>query len=142
MPSLQAATTTAKFKEEKPRVSGPVSGIGAARRAENPDHWVDLWKKELMDLQKIELEQDTNETEWIETLVIVDDCRYPNELDAAKEFDTDDVYAGSRWNLRADADWRAHESEEMSQKVEAMLPDYQAVRLSYLQRQDLCRAGG
>ena len=119
-----------KFKEEKPEeYRDQCQEIGAARRAENPDHWVDLWEKELMDLQKIELEQDTSETnEWMETLVIVDDCRYPNELKAAKKFDalTMFIYAGSRVAdlPEADAAWRAHESEEMSQKIEAFLPDY------------------
>ena len=51
-----------------------------------------------MDLQKRSWSRTPGETQWVrmETLVIVDDCRYPNELDAAKKFEalTMFVYAG------------------------------------------------
>ena len=120
-----------KFKEDQPEVyRDQCQEIGASCRAKNPNHWVELWEKELAELQEEELKQDDSKTnEWMETLVIVDDCRYPNELEAAKRFDalTLFIYAGSRVAdlPEADADWRAHESEEMSQKIEAMLPDYQ-----------------
>ena len=119
-----------KFKEERSEFyRDQCQEIGALKRSEDPDYWVNLWKDQLLELQQIELEQDNSETnEWMETLVIVDDCRYPNELEAAKEFEafTMFIYAGSRAAdlPEADADWRAHESEEMSQKIEAFLPEY------------------
>jgi len=120
-----------KFKEDKPEVyRDQCQEIGAARRAENPDHWVNLWCDELVKLQKEELTQeDKNTHEWNEYLIIVDDCRYENELEAAKKFEalTMFIFAGSRAAdlPEADADWRAHESEDMSNLIEAMHPDYQ-----------------
>jgi hypothetical protein len=118
-----------KFKEEKPDLyRTQCQQIGAERRAENPDHWVNLWCEKLNYLMTEELTQNAGDL-WEEYLIIVDDCRYPNELEAAKKFEalTMFVYAGSRVAEipEANAAWRAHESEEMSQKVEAFLPDYQ-----------------
>ena len=117
------------FKEEQPDLyRTKCQEVGAAKRAENPDHWVNLWCERLQELMTEELENQTGDL-WEEYLVIADDCRYPNELEAAKKFEalTMFVFAGERVAEipEADAPWRAHESEEMSQKVEAFLPDYE-----------------
>ncbi len=114
-----------KFKDEKPEVyRDQCQEIGAARRAENPDHWVDLWEKQLDQLQKDELAAGT----YQEYLVLVDDCRYENELEAAKRWEalTMFVYAGSRISdvPDIDAEWREHESEAMSEKIESMQDGY------------------
>ena len=118
-----------KFKKEKPDLyREQCQVIGAERRAEDPDYCVNLWCAKLQELMAEELSQDTGDL-WEECLVVVDDCRYPNELEAAKKFEalTMFIYAGPRVAEipEADAAWRAHESEEMSQKIEAFLPDYQ-----------------
>lgn len=118
-----------KFKDEKPEVyREECQRIGAERRADNADHWVNLWAEKLRSLMDEELEANTGDL-WEESLVIADDCRYQNELEMAKKFEalTMFVYAGSRVADIPDAEaaWRAHESEEMSQKIEACLDDYQ-----------------
>ena len=119
-----------KFKEEKPQVyRDECQRIGAEKRAENPDYWVDRWNETLNTLTQEELLNGDGPLGWEEYLVIADDCRYPNELEAAKLWDalTMFVFAGRRLPEVPDVDapWRAHESEEMSQKIEAMLDDYQ-----------------
>ncbi len=119
-----------KFKEQMPEVyRDECQRIGAEKREQDPEHWVNLWCESLQKLMNEELERPNTDLGWEETLVIVDDCRYPNELEAAKKFHalTMFVYAGARCAdlPEADADWRAHESEEMSQKIEAHLEGYQ-----------------
>ena len=119
-----------KFKEQMPDVyRDECQRIGAEKRQENPDHWVDLWCDKLNQLMVDEINTPETELGWEETLIIVDDCRYPNELEAAKRYAavTMFVYAGARSSdlLEADADWRAHESEAMSQKIEDHMEGYQ-----------------
>ena len=110
-----------KYKAEKPEDYRQVcQDLGASRRAEDPDYWVNLWKMQLADMAKAELEADNEEGIWEETVVVVDDCRYPNEVEAARQFEalTMFVYAGGREIPESEAAWRAHESEEMSQRIE------------------------
>ena len=118
-----------KFKEDQPEeYRNYCQEMGASARAEDEDYWVDLWVERLNEIQEKELNQYGPDGQWQESIVIVDDCRYPNELEAAKMFDalTLFIYAGKRSSSLADidADWRAHESEEMSQKIEAMIEGY------------------
>jgi hypothetical protein len=118
-----------KFKKEQPeKYRDYCQEIGAEARAGNEDYWVDLWVERLNEIQEQELDNYGPDGEWEESVVIVDDCRYPNELDAAKMFNalTMFIFAGGRASSlpEMDAPWRAHESEEMSQKIEAMLEDY------------------
>ena len=118
-----------KFKAEKPEeYRTQCQDIGASRRAEDPDYWVNKWNEKLAELQKEELVGEDLGGEFAEYLILVDDCRYPNELEAAKKWDalTMFVYAGKRAAKlpEIDADWRAHESEEMSQRIEAFTEGY------------------
>jgi hypothetical protein len=75
---------------------------------------------QLADMAKAELNATNEDGIWEETVVIVDDCRYPNEVEAARQFQalTLFVYAGGREIPESEAAWRAHESEEMSQRIE------------------------
>lgn len=121
-----------KFKEEKPEVyRDECQRIGAERRAEDPDYWVNKWNEALQTCMQEELLNGDGPLGWEEYLIIADDCRYPNELEAAKKWEalTMFVFAGERLNDIPDVDaaWRAHESEEMSQKIEAFLPEYQTL---------------
>ena len=109
-----------KYKKEKPSEYRKVcQDLGASKRAVDPDYWVNLWKEEVSKHSQDELTVSPEEG-WGETVVIVDDCRYKNEIDAAKYFQsfTMFIYAGSREIPDSDAEWRAHESEELSQRIE------------------------
>lgn len=119
------------FKHEHPETYRKhCQEIGASKREVNPNYWIDIWKETLLEEQKKELEQnDCQDTQWSETCIIVDDCRYKNELEAAKEFEavTLFIYAGKRAKDLPDIDasWRAHESEWLSQRIEAFEDGYE-----------------
>ncbi len=111
------------LKQEKPDLYRKVcQDIGDEGR---PSSWVDKMQASLIELQIDELKQDTNLFE--EYLVIIDDVRYPNELEMLKDFEATTlfVYAGTRElpNMIG----REHESEEMSQKIEMMIPGYSEI---------------
>lgn len=95
--------------------------IGAARREEDPEYWVNLWKETLYKEMQTELNRDKGKDKWRETIVIVDDCRYENELDAADEFDGVSLFLskGSRELSEESASWRTHESERLAMLSEA-----------------------
>ena len=110
-----------KYKAEKPEDYRKVcQELGASKRAEDPNYWVDQWKKEVKSLATAELKSSPDGESWEETVVVVDDCRYPNEVVAAQDFEalTMFVYAGDREIPESEAAWRAHESEELSQRIE------------------------
>ena len=66
-----------KYKAEKPEDYRQVcQDLGASRRAEDPDYWVNLWKMQLASMAKEELEATIEDGIWEETVVVVDDCRY------------------------------------------------------------------
>lgn len=112
-----------KFKAEKPETyRSECQRIGAACREDNPDHWVDQWKETLYKEMKTELNRDRGKDHWRETLVIVDDCRYENELKAASEFESLSLFisCGTRRLPDIDAEWRTHESERLAMLTEAM----------------------
>lgn len=119
------------FKYEHPDIYRKnCQEIGASKREVDPNYWINIWKEQLLEEQKKELERhDDKDFGWSETCVIVDDCRYKNELDAAKEFDalTLFIYAGKRAKDLPDIDapWRAHESEWLSQRIEAFEDGYE-----------------
>lgn len=117
-----------KFKDEMPDVyRKECQELGAGKRAENEDHWVNLWLELVAAEQKKELEQPVVDGDWKETVIICDDCRYMNELAAVKKFEAIRlfIFKGKREVAEADAPWRAHESEWMAQKIEAGHPEYE-----------------
>ena len=117
-----------KFKEDMPDIyRKECQELGASARANDEDHWVNLWLKLVSAEQKKELQQPVIDSDWKETVIICDDCRYPNELAAVKQFGaiTMFILKGKREVAESDAPWRAHESEWMAQKIEAGHPDYE-----------------
>ena len=86
---------------------------GAAKREENPDHWLGLWYDMYLDARMREL---GSKGEYV---VIVDDVRYPNELDLINKIENSTtifVSEGSRSATLedADAEWREHHSEYLA----------------------------
>lgn len=105
-------------------------GLGESMRKINPDHWINLfmdkWKKYYLKDQ--EDSQNINKL-WKETVVIVDDCRYLNELNLGRFIGAKTVFIsrGKRTLEDQNAAWRKHESEEMANKYEEGHPDYQDI---------------
>ncbi len=86
--------------------------VGAAKRAEDPDHWLNLWEDSIKDLSLIDCDKPL--------LVLVDDVRYQNELDllvkssAVVSF----VRHGKREIDDPRGEWRNHESEDLANSFE------------------------
>lgn len=108
--------------------------IGEGRRKENPDHWINMFKEKWLELHNKDKEAAQSTAKiWKETVVIVDDCRYLNELNFGKSINAKTIFIsrGSRVLEDQDADWRNHESEMMANLYEAGDKDYQDI-FSYI----------
>jgi hypothetical protein len=101
--------------------------VGESKRKEDPDYWLNLFKnawKEAV-IKDAKAAQD-EEKLWKETVIIVDDCRYLNELNFGRTNGAITVFIsrGSRDLEDQNADWRKHESEEMANRFEDGDKDY------------------
>lgn len=99
---------------------------GATMRAEDPDHWVKLWFKDIEKLAKYEKEMDNP------LLVLVDDCRYKNEIKILNDYGgvVTFVKHGKREIEDPNGKWRKHESEAIANFLET-LPDIDIKRAGY-----------
>lgn len=112
--------------------------LGSEMRATDSDFWVNKFKdkvKFLYEQEKKALEEDPDT--WHEKVVIVDDCRYMNEVAAARDLRALTVFIshGTRVLPEASAEWRTHESEEMANVIENKDKNYTDV-FHYLLRND------
>lgn len=89
--------------------------IGASKRAENPDHWVNLWYEDMKAEYKKEMEEAVRPR-----LYLVDDVRYPNELKKLAEMGaiTCFIKHADREIEDPDGEWRNHNSEELANNGE------------------------
>lgn len=85
---------------------------GSQKREEDEDYWVNLWYDEVKRI--FEADSDS------ERVVIVDDCRYPNELQLIHELNgtTLFIHSGERELPDANAEWRNHESEVLANSLD------------------------
>ena len=96
--------------------------LGEAMRTRDPDHWVGEWKKKV---EQISLEEKKDlEAEnpfWKERVVIVDDCRYMNEVAMGRDYKATTIFIkqGKRKLIEDSAEWRNHPSEDMANKIES-----------------------
>ena len=94
--------------------------MGETKRKDDPDYWIKAWKEELLK-QELREKKDLNENlkHW-ERVIIVDDCRYQNEIETCKELGAILCFVshGGRSIEDEDSDWREHESETWSNTVE------------------------
>ncbi len=93
--------------------------LGAKKRAEDPDHWVKLFDAWLLELQTKEEEDLNNKEKYWERCVIVDDCRYANEVKYGMEKKATSLFLmyGERKNPNKAKGWISHESEELGNTV-------------------------
>lgn len=94
--------------------------IGASKRAENPDHWVNLWYE---DIKNAYDDEHTNADRPV--LYLVDDVRYPNELKKLNEIGaiTCFIKHNNREIEDPDGEWRKHNSEELANLGERSSPE-------------------
>ena len=104
--------------------------LGSDMRSKDPDYWVKRFREKITsmyDQEKAALEADPDT--WHEKVVIVDDCRYMNEVAVARDLRALTVFvaAGSRKLPEANAEWRTHESEALANSMEANDKNYTEV---------------
>lgn len=89
---------------------------GAGMRAEDPDHWVRKWYKDIEVLRVEEMDIDKP------LLVLVDDVRYQNEVDILRRKGGTVCYVkhGKRPIDDPDGEWRKHESELIANELETL----------------------
>lgn len=104
--------------------------LGSDMRSKDPDYWVKRFREKITTMyeqEKAALEADPDT--WHEKVVIVDDCRYMNEVAAARDLRALTVFvaAGSRELPEANAEWRTHESETLANSMELNDKNYTEV---------------
>jgi len=112
--------------------------LGSDMRKQDEDYWVKKFRdrvKELYEAEQAALKEDP-ET-WHEKVVIVDDCRYVNEIAAARDLRALTIFItpGSRELIDHHAEWRKHESEAMAVEMDNGHKDYRDM-FHYVMRND------
>lgn len=104
--------------------------IGREKRIDNPDYWVNQFYDKWAVLNKKDAESAQSiDKIWKETVVIVDDCRYLNELNLGRRIGAKTIFIsrGSRTLEDQKGSWRNHESEDMANQFELGNKDYQDI---------------
>jgi hypothetical protein len=103
--------------------------VGKKKRQENPDHWLGKFHDMILEILDKETELVQADKEFWEHIIIVDDCRYMNEVGYAKKHNATLIFVdnGSRELPEADAKYRKHESESLAHKVSSGHKDYQDI---------------
>ena len=93
--------------------------VGALKREVDPNYWVDSFEKDLTRLIAVEQEDLRKGNPYWERCVIVDDCRYQNEVGLGIKYGATMIFLnpGDRELPMADAKWRKHHSEEMANSI-------------------------
>lgn len=102
---------------------------GEAKRTEDPDHWIKIFEEEWRTYAVMDEKLMNNPSKlWKERVVIVDDCRYLNELNLAKRLGAKIVFiaADKRVLEDNDAEWRKHDSETLANTLEQDTKDYES----------------
>lgn len=127
--AIKDAAAAAGFTKDKnpEEYRAYCQSVGESKRAEDPDHWIKMFEEEWR-TYAVKDEQLMNDPAklWKERVVIVDDCRYLNELNLAKRLGAKIVFiASDNRKLEAnDAEWRKHESEELSNQLDVDMKDH------------------
>ena len=104
--------------------------LGATKRSKDPDYWVNKFNKTFEKIAKEEnknLEDDRKK--YKEKVIIVDDCRYLNEINYGRSIGAKQVFIshGKRELEDHNGEWRNHESEVMGNLVESGNKDYDSL---------------
>lgn len=104
--------------------------LGSSARSEDADYWVKRFRERVKELYaKEQKDLETDPETWHEKVIIVDDCRYMNEVAASRDIRALTIFIspGDRMLIDHGAEWRNHESEDMANRIDAGEKDYQGV---------------
>ena len=108
-------------KEEKPlEYRKYCQRIGQENRKIDPDYFIKEFHQDILEIMKEEIDLlESNIKHW-ETLVIVDDARYMNEIAYGRKHRATQIFlcAGNRSLPNNDAAWRSDQSEELANLIE------------------------
>jgi len=93
--------------------------IGAAMRVLDEDHWVKLMHSSIQEVIAEEQKHIEQGDKFWERCVIIDDCRYVNEVAYGIAEDAVRLFISSGKRKLYDAEWRNHESEALANLVES-----------------------
>ncbi len=93
---------------------------GALMRKEDPDYWVNQFEEELHDVARDEEADLTQGKTYWERCVIIDDCRYSNELALGIKYEAIMVFLsyGKREMPDTYGEWRNHHSETLAKLID------------------------
>jgi len=119
-PLKKEAISKGYSKEEQPlKYREYCQEMGAIKRELDPDYWVNLFEEDLQRLASIEKSDLEKGNPYWERCVIVDDCRYQNEVGLGLKYNATMVFLspGDRELPMSDADWRNHHSEALANAI-------------------------
>jgi len=91
---------------------------GSLARRESVDWWVDLCAARINEVSIAEQEALASDGTWNERCIVLDDIRYPNELDLIRRLGGHTVFVSAYNRLDTSRDLYTHESESMAQLYE------------------------
>mgnify|MGYP003116410916 CR=1 FL=1 len=93
--------------------------IGVLKREEDPDYWVEKFEDELENIAVQETKDLRSGKSYWERCVIVDDCRFLNELNVGRKWNARLIFMcyGEREMKDPNGEWRNHESEALANRV-------------------------
>ncbi len=97
---------------------------GAEMRQEDPDYWVKRTMEEIKSIAAMEQASIEAGDKYWERVVLIDDVRYENEIDAVARMEGVflHVWAGDRLPT-PHARWRRHESEKLAKRIDRTASD-------------------
>ena len=99
---------------------------GKKHREEDPDYFIKKFNETFLSLWDEEKELLTDGNKFWEYVVIVDDCRFLNEVAYGRHYSATQIFisSGDRELYENDFPWRKDPSEEMSMRIEDGNKDY------------------
>ena len=120
-PIKECASKRGLTKEDNPeKYRKFCQELGQSKREEDPNYWVDILEKNLLsEITEESKDLDNNKKYW-ERCVIIDDCRYLNEIEFSEDYDATTIFinSGKRDIPSSNSNWRNHHSEDLANKVE------------------------
>ncbi len=110
---------------------------GASKREEDPEYWVKLFEKELLEIREAERQDLAENKKYWERCIVVDDCRYPNEVELSMKYKATLIFLsfGKRDIVDPEASWRAHHSEDMAKLIDRGQNEYRSLFTCFIRNQ-------
>jgi dephospho-CoA kinase len=127
-PIKREAESKGYSKEEYPeKYRKYCQDAGKVIREGNADHWVDLMRERIHSIKNEEIVDLEKGRDFWERIIIIDDCRYMNEVGLGLEQNATLLFLSPGKRKLTKAKWRTHESEDMAKKIDSCDKDYAGI---------------